>query len=78
MSAVTITLVSTCSGGNHLTFTASGAKAATIKVLRDELLDAVSNEEALAFIKVVVKLAKSGRTLAQAKALLEAGVTITI
>lgn len=81
--SITVTLTDRCDNhggaGEHLTFTTSGAKAMTLEADRSPLLnDAVTDEEAVAFIKVLVKLGKIGRTNAQVRTLFEAGVQVTI
>ncbi len=78
MTTETITLTAICPGGNHLTLTATGAKAFAFVADLDSLNDQVTDEEGLAFVKVIAKMAKNGRTNAQAKVLLQAGVTITV
>lgn len=78
MASETVTLTDICPGGNHLTFTGTGAKAMTTIVNLDDLSTVVTDDEAAAFVKVIGKLAKAGRTNAQAKTLLQAGVTITL
>ena len=78
MSAVTITLTGICSGGNHLTFAVTGDASRTEELDLSVLSESVNSEEVAAFLKVVCKLAKRGRTLAQARSLLQAGVTVTV
>lgn len=78
MAALTITLTGICSGGNHLTFGISGDRSATVRGSLDDILAPLTEEDVVAFLRVVCKLAKAGRTTAQARALLQAGVTVTI
>ena len=78
MAAITMTLTSTCAGGQHLTVTTSGAKVVTVPLTLIELVDSVSDQDAAGFVKVCAKLGKVGRTNAQLKTLFEAGVTVTI
>lgn len=78
MSAVTITLASTCAGGGHLTFAITGDKTATVPANFSELADPISDEDAVIFCKVIARMVKKGRTVAQARALLQAGVTVTV
>ena len=78
MSAVTIRLTGICSGGNHLTFAVTGDAERTQVLELQVLTEPVQPEELAAFLKVICKLAKNGRTLAQARTLLQAGVTVTI
>lgn len=78
MSAVTVSLTGVCAGGNHLTFSVTGDASRT-QVLDLSVLSApVDPAEVEAFLKVVCKLVKNGRTTAQARALLQAGVTVTV
>ena len=76
MSAVTITLTNVCSGGGHLTVTATGDITGTQMINRPELSGAINKDDP--FAVVICKLAKMGRTVPQAIALLQAGVTVTI
>jgi ABC-type transporter Mla subunit MlaD len=78
LSAVTVTLTAICSGGNHLTFTATGDATDTLIANLSDLSDPLTDQEKDAFVKVIAKLAKLGRTLNQAKTLLQAGVTVTV
>ncbi len=78
MTTETITLTAICPGGNHLTFTGSGAKDIIVRADLDSLGDAVTDDDAAAFVRVICKMAKAGRTNAQAKTLLQAGVTVTV
>ena len=76
MSAVTVRLTNICSGGGHLTFAVTGDATLTQMVDLSTILEPVSDQDVEAFLKVICKLAKKGRTVAQAKTLLQAGVTV--
>lgn len=76
MAAETVTLTTVCAGGNHLLFTLSGAKSATVRMTLDELSEGISDADAEAFCRVIARLAKQGRTNAQARTLLQSGVTV--
>lgn len=78
MASETVTLTTICGSGGHLTFTLAGARAATVNMMVDELTSPVSDEDIVAFCKVISKLARIGRTAAQARALLQSGVTVTV
>ena len=78
MSAVTIRLTGVCTGGNHLTFAVTGDAERTKELELSVLTEPVDAEEVATFLKVICKLAKNGRTLAQARSLLQAGVTVTV
>ena len=78
MSAVTVTLTGICSGGGHLTFSVTGDATLTEVLDLSMLTEPVSDSEKDAFLKVICKLAKNGRTLAQTRNLLQAGVSVTV
>lgn len=78
MASITITLTNTCSGGNHVVLSVTGEKSATIRSEIDQLLDPITEDDALAFVRVLVKLAKVGRTKVQLKNLLESGLTVSV
>ena len=78
MTTLTTTLTAICSGGNHLTFTISGAKSATVPVNLSDLTDPITDEDVVSFCKTIARMAKNGRTMQQAKTLLQAGVTVTV
>lgn len=78
MAAVTLTLTDICPGGGHYTLTLSGAvtgaKVYDLPEIR-ALMDTVDKETIAA---VILRLAEEGRTNAQLKTLLQAGVTVSI
>lgn len=76
MASETITLTSICSGGNHLTFTLTGAVNASVEVLMSEVNDSLTQDELIAICKGTAKLVKAGRTFAQARTILQNGVTV--
>ena len=78
MSAVTVTLTSICSGGGHLTFTVTGDASRTQVLDLSVLTEPATEQEVEAFLKLICKMAKMGRTPAQARNLLQTGVTVTV
>ena len=78
MATITTKLTATCAGGDHLTFSITGAKVMTVKSNTSDMLAALTDQEAEAFVKCLIKLAKVGRTNAQVKTLFTTGVTITV
>lgn len=78
MTTINIQLTHICSGGNHFTFAITGDKTATVPLTREEITQPITDEDVVAFLRVICKMAKIGRTNAQAKTLLEAGVTVTV
>ena len=78
MSAITVTLTGICTGGNHLTFSITGDKVQTVPVNLSELSAPIDEQDVVAFCKVIARMAKNGRTIAQARTLLQAGVGVTV
>lgn len=78
MSTVTVRLSSICAGGNHLTFNVSGDASLSQIVSLSMLSEPIDEQDVVAFLSVLCRLAKRGRTLAQARTLLQAGVTVTV
>ena len=78
MATLTVTLSAICSGGNHLTFEVTGDRNATRLMELAELSQPLEPEDADAFIRIIVKMARAGRTLAQTRTLLQNGVTVTV
>lgn len=76
----TVSFVSKCSGGNHLTFSIARTGNATrnIKLNLDDLKSPVTEEEAEIFVKIITKLVADGKTSAQALAVLQAGVVLDL
>lgn len=78
MTTINIQLTHACSGGNHFTFAITGDKAATLPLTRDEITQPITSDDVAAFMRVICKMARTGRINAQAKTLLEAGVTVAV
>ena len=78
MASITVTVTAVCSGGGHLTYTITGDRSATVRGDTSEMLTAIGDEDLASFVRVITKLAKIGRTVAQAKSLLQAGVVVTV
>ena len=78
MTTITVTLTSICTGGNHLTFSIAGAKAAVVPATLSDLSSPITEDDAEAFCKIIARLVKSGRTVAQARTMLQNGVTVTV
>ena len=78
MAAITVTLTDVCAGGDHLTFTMTGATNRTIPLFLPELSDPLTEDEAISFCRIIAKLTKQGRTGQQAKTRLQSGVAVAI
>jgi hypothetical protein len=77
VASITIKATAVCAGGDHITFDVSGAAARTVVLTRQDLMEALTEEDLDAFIKGVAKLAKVGKTLAQWRTAMQTGVTVT-
>ena len=78
MSSVTIRLTNICTGGNQLTFSVTGDATLARTLDLSSLTDPIDDSDVEAFLKIICKLAKKGRTLNQARTLLQNGVTVTV
>lgn len=77
MASLTVTASAICGGGNHVTFAVTGAKTATVKAEINDMQDPVTDEDLESFVKVLCKLCRAGKTNAQLKTALQAGLTVT-
>lgn len=80
MATVTLTTTRICSGGNHFTIELSvdGVVRATKTYEGTDLVDAVSDVDAEDVIPVLIRMHKLGKTNAQVRTALLAGITITV
>ncbi len=77
MSALTMTLVSACAGGDHLTFSITGAKTLSVSINASDMTSPITDDDLAAYLKITARLCKIGKTVAQAKTALQAGITVT-
>lgn len=79
MASVSIQLLSVCAGGDHaLIRLTKGAQERDVAMLVPELRSAITQDDVEAFCKVALKLLNEGKTLAQFKAAVQAGFTVTV
>jgi hypothetical protein len=79
MASVSLQLVSLCAGGDHAVVRLTkGAQVKEVAMLVPELRSAITQDDIEAFCKVAMKLHSEGKTLAQFKASVQAGVTVTV
>lgn len=79
MASVTIQVTAVCAGGDHATVRLTkGAQARDVTMLVPDLRSAITQDDIEAFCKVALKLHSEGKTLAQFKASVQAGVTVTV
>lgn len=78
MAALTLTRTSECAGQTHITIAVSGDVSYTYHGNMDDITAPVTEEEKEAFIKVLLRVAKIGRTRGQIRNALTNGYTIVI
>jgi len=80
MATVTLTATNICSGGNHVTIRldVNSVERATKTYLIDELAAALDEIDADDVIRTLIRLHKIGKTNAQVRDDLLAGLTITV
>ena len=79
MASITFKKVYECAAGDHLRLTITGdVPSQEIGVYLPDLAGAITEEEKQAFLKVLLRVARIGRTQAQLKTALTNGHTITI
>lgn len=78
MATVIVTLTKLCTGGGHATFSISGDVSRTIDMHLENLGYEVTDEMVENFIKVLLKLAKLGRTISQLKTTMQSGLTVSV
>lgn len=78
MAAITLTATDICAGDNHYTLTVTGAAQHIEVFTLDDMLAAITDDEKRAFLRVLIRIAKIGRTRAQVRTALLNGYTVTI
>jgi len=77
MGTLTITKTRECADGTHMTLSVTGDFTGTINIYAPDVADPFTEDEREAFLKGILRLAKKGRTNAQLKSALTAGLTVT-
>lgn len=80
MTTVLLKLESICAGGEHATIslTVNSALQGTYAYSVTDVLGAVTEDEKEIFVRLLTKVYKLGKSMAAAKAGLEAGVTVSV
>lgn len=77
MASITVTATGICAGGNHITFAVTGAKTAAVILDVNDMQGGVPDGDVEAFVRLLCKLAKVGKTNVQLKTALQAGITVS-
>lgn len=79
MASITLTKVYECSAGDHLRLAITGdVPTQNLNVYLPDLNSSITEEEKQAFLKILLRIGKIGRTQNQIKTALTNGYTITI
>ena len=79
MASITFTKVYECATGDHLRLSITGdVPSQEIGVYLPDLVGTITEDEKQVFLKVLLRIAKIGRTQTQIKTALNNGYTITI
>ena len=78
MASITLTKTNECSSQNHLIVSVTGDVICTWHTNLDDITEQITDEEKIAFLKVLMRIAKIGRTRAQVRTALTNGYTVTI
>lgn len=78
MASITLTRVSECASQNHMHIAVTGDVTYEFNGELEDILSPITDTEKEAFIKVLLRIAKIGRTKAQVRNALGAGYTVTI
>jgi hypothetical protein len=78
MATLTITRTVECAAQNHVTLSVTGDVTHTYNGTMVDLTGPITDDEKDAFIKLLIRFAKIGRTGAQVRTALTNGVTVTI
>ena len=79
MASITITLTNSCPSQGHVTLTITGDRTGSIRMHVDEVYQqSLDNDALLDFLKQYLKIWTIGKTKAQMRTALLAGLTVTI
>ena len=78
MASITLTRTAECANLNHIVIAVTGDTTYTYRGTMDDITSPISDDEKDAFIKVLLRLAKIGRTNAAVRTALGNGYTVTI
>lgn len=78
MGSITLTKTRECAHGTHWNVAVSGDATGEIRILLSDLTDQITEEDKVAFFKVLMRIAKIKRTNAQLRNALNSGLTVTI
>lgn len=78
MGSITLTKTRECADGTHLTISITGDFTGTINFYAPDLMEPITNDDREAFLRVLLRLCKKGKTMAQVKNALNNGITVSI
>lgn len=78
MASITLTRTDECASMNHIHLEVTGDAQYSYNGTMSDIMSPISDEEKDTFIKVLLRIAKIGRTNAQVRTALTNGYTVTI
>lgn len=75
---LTLRITEVCAGGEHVTVTVTGDASMTARLSVAEIREPLSAEDKETFVRVLLRAYAQGKTKAQVKAGLQAGVVVTL
>lgn len=78
MASIILTRTAECAAQNHMDISVTGDVTYTFHGELEDILSPITDAEKDAFIKVLLRIAKIGRTKAQVRTALGNGYTVTI
>lgn len=78
MAQITLTATNFCDGGTHADLTVTGDASYASHWTLEDIRDTITDDEKLAFLKVLIRIGAIGRTNQQVRNALTAGWTINI
>jgi hypothetical protein len=78
MATITVRLTGLCGGGNHATLSVTGDRSMSFVSDVEAMSQALTEDEAETFVRVLIRMSRAGKTLAQWRTALQAGITVTV
>jgi hypothetical protein len=78
MASITLTRTAECAALNHITIQVTGDATYTYRGAMDDITQPITDYDKEAFIRVLLRFARIGRTNAQVRTAIGNGYTVTI
>ena len=78
MGTITVRKTRECADGTHISIAVTGDYNGTFNFYAPDLLEPITDDDREVFLKVLLRLCKKGKTMAQVKNALNNGITVII